>query len=159
MRHRAAAALRQRRRRRRSPEVPRRVSSFPRFGFSYKPFRFFSSLPIRFLSDFSLNRSGVLDRFFVSISFPKTLDWFSFFFRTVRLNERDHRLFPVNDARSFNRSSLSFRRIYSAIAISDPIFVLVYLLARLSESGDSSAWSFISKPPFRLINLNKLLLQ
>ena len=94
MRHRAAAALRQRRRRRRSPEVPRRVSSFPRFGFSYKPFRFFSSLPIRFLSDFSLNRSGVLDRFFVSISFPKTLDWFSFFFRTVRLNERDHRLFP-----------------------------------------------------------------
>jgi len=94
MRHRAAAALRQRRRRRRSPEVPRRVSSFPRFGFSYKPFRFFSSLPIRFLSDFSLNRSGVLDRFFVRSLFPKTLDWFSFFFRTVRLNERDHRLFP-----------------------------------------------------------------
>ena len=90
---RAAAALRQRRRRRRSPEVPRRVSSFPRFGFSYKPFRFFSSLPIRFLSDFPLNRSSVLDRFFVLISFPKTLDMFSFFFRTVHLNERDHRLF------------------------------------------------------------------
>ena len=51
-----------------------------------------------------------------------------------------------------------FRRIYSAIVISDPIFVLVFLLARLSESGDSSAWSFVSKPPFRLINLNKLLL-
>ena len=66
---------------------------------------------------------------------------------------------PVNDARSFNHSSFSFRRIYSAIAISDPIFFLVYLLARLSESGDSSAWSFVSKPPFRLINLNKLLLQ
>ena len=41
------------------------------------------------------------------------------------------------------------------IAISDPIFVLVYLLARLSESGDSSAWSFVSKPPFQIINLNK----
>ena len=114
-------------------------------------------------SVFLLNRSGsfltvpVFFRSLFRFSFPKTLDRFSFFFRTVRLNERDHRLFPVNDARSFNRSSLSFRRIYSAIVISDPIFVLVFLLARLSESGDSSAWSFVSKPPFRLINLNKFL--
>ena len=50
--------------------------------------------------------------------------------------------FPVNDVCSYNRSSFSSRRIYSAIAISDPIFVLVYLLARLSESGDSKRLEF-----------------
>ena len=60
--------------------------------------------------------------------------------------------------RSSERSFFSFSRIKSVIfliAIPDPIFVLVQLFARLSESGDSSAWSFVSKPAFRITNLNK----
>ena len=54
-----------------------------------------------------------------------------------------HLVFHAEKKRKkFGIRRFSFSRIKSAIfliAIPDPIFVLVYLFARLSESGDSSA--------------------